>query len=810
MNAAEKIARYYGQGKEVRNRDGWLTLCVIHQESHPSLSITDTEDGDVKVHCHVGCDFKEIKDRFRADGLLPEWKPSSEKNGKKQAPPTPEKKDHPPEPEKPSYVWKKSSREGIEHGQQYLANRGIFLDPMPPCFKWNSYKDETMLVCAVTSPQDTQVYAVHRLPIDIDTHLKSSKGKLLGLTDGRGIWFDRKGDMKTLIIGEGPETTLSAMQVMKMNGVSAISANFLEHIILPDDTEAIYILVDSDRNEEPKKMTGQKAAYSLAKRFTESRDGRVAYLVSPDDTCFSDTPVYLDFNDLLQADPTGESIRQRFTMAIRFQDLEWRPQEGERENKKEDDVNNYEIFNRFVFLATENKIIDTVGHDIKDSMMVKDAFIVSQAGKFHHYIDENGKEKNIPLAQYWLMSDKKKTAAALKYSPGKTQLFINGDGRTYYNVFRFPYQSALKIPEKECIERLRPWGKIMDTVFHRHRGYIEDWFAYTVQHPEKRTGIMPICISEVGLGKSLVMSIMGKVVGPQNFSNGKILDVTGLGKSGTQWGDWIFNKKVACIEEIDPEGETGVRYRILDALKDIITNETLALNLKGGRNGTFPVFANIMGFSNHRDCIKIPFGDRRLFIVDSTGQPMLSKEEYGEIVDWANDENNIIAVFQYLSSREINKEFHPGQAKMTKAKERLQRDGRSLMQMAFDLVISDFPCDLLTTGELQLAVCQALHYLEGHEGIMEARNLNADRQYNLLVNSLTTLVCGGQRIRAMRATELQKGGADWVKLGRSTVRALRNGSKWADQETSKIKEAMLVIIPHRWIKEEAEENFSLF
>ena len=462
------------------------------------------------------------------------------------------------------------------------------------------------------------------------------------------------------------------------------------------------------------------------------------------------------------------------------------------------DVSNSEkeMFDRFVFLASENKIIDTWGNDIKDSTMIERAFTISQAGSFKTITDQDGNEKAIPMTQYWLSADSKKIAYSLRYRPGQKLLFENGDGRTYYNTFRFPFSSRepMAVPEQE--KRLGSWNKIMDTVFHEHRSYIEDFFSFSIQFPEKRAGIMPVCISDVGLGKSLVMAIVSRVIGSHNFSNAKILDVTGLGKSGTQWGDWIFNKKISCIEEIDPEGETGISYKILDALKDIITNETLSLNLKGGKNGTFRVYSNIIGFSNHHNCVKIPYGDRRLFIVDSTGQDLLSKQEYVELWDWIMDKQNSFAVFQYLLKRKISDEFIPGQAKMTKAKLALQVDGRSTLQQAFDLVVNDYPSDLITSGELQLAVADAMNLIDDSGTDHRAINWNSEKQFQAIMKTTTTLINGGKRLKVRR-----HGSSDSKAC---TVRALRNGQDWSGATPNEIRDAMFIEIPWKWIPESRE------
>jgi hypothetical protein len=94
------------------------------------------------------------------------------------------------------------------------------------------------------------------------------------------------------------------------------------------------------------------------------------------------------------------------------------------------------------------------------------------------------------------------------------------------------------------------------------------------------------------------------------------------------------------------------------------------------------------------------------------------------------EEQNIIAVYQYLLSRGISDEFVPGQAQMTPEKFGLQVDGRNSLQMAFDLVAKLYPSDLLTNGEMQLAVSEALNYLDCSDvDYMSTTNWNADKQF---------------------------------------------------------------------------------
>ena len=66
---AEFIAHRLGAR---RSGHGWSGRCPAHQDRSPSLSITE-KDGRVLVHCHAGCEQRDVIDALRARGLWPEY-----------------------------------------------------------------------------------------------------------------------------------------------------------------------------------------------------------------------------------------------------------------------------------------------------------------------------------------------------------------------------------------------------------------------------------------------------------------------------------------------------------------------------------------------------------------------------------------------------------------------------------------------------------------------------------------------------------------------------------------------------------------
>ncbi|MCI5123690.1 MAG: hypothetical protein D3925_04235, partial [Candidatus Electrothrix sp. AR5] len=150
MSLAETIAHALGNGKERKSGDGWLTCCPAHGDENPSLSIKDGTDNsgnpDVSIHCHAGCDFKDVKDELRAKELLPEWKPEQSQdrpiNRKRKTAGV--KKDN-----LPAHIWKQSKKgtEAEEVIKTAFAFRRIDLKEIPPNMRLNEYKGKLSIAC---------------------------------------------------------------------------------------------------------------------------------------------------------------------------------------------------------------------------------------------------------------------------------------------------------------------------------------------------------------------------------------------------------------------------------------------------------------------------------------------------------------------------------------------------------------------------------------------------------------------------------------------------------------------------------------
>lgn len=83
MTSAEEIARALG-GKKTGN--GWIAKCPCHEDSSPSLSIGEGEEGKPLLKCFAGCENTRLIEYLRGRGL---WSSGSKQNGTHEPGPDP-------------------------------------------------------------------------------------------------------------------------------------------------------------------------------------------------------------------------------------------------------------------------------------------------------------------------------------------------------------------------------------------------------------------------------------------------------------------------------------------------------------------------------------------------------------------------------------------------------------------------------------------------------------------------------------------------------------------------------------------------
>jgi hypothetical protein len=286
MNA-ESIATALG-GRKVGS--GWMARCPAHNDHTPSLSLRDKNNGKVLVRCHAGCTQDEVIATLKASGL---WALSG---------PRVTKIPHPiiqraaPDPDAGNRInvalsiWQRAKPSNGTLVERYLRSRGLRL-PATTALRFDAALRHISgdywpaMIALVTRGEDAAPLAIHRTFLARDGAGKASvdpKKMMLGPCRGGVVRLAEPGDV--LLVGEGIETCLAAMQETGHAAWAALSTSGLRALRLPKEIHDVIVLADGD---DP----GEAAAHDCAVRW--KRERRRVRIARP--------PKGMDCNDLLLA-----------------------------------------------------------------------------------------------------------------------------------------------------------------------------------------------------------------------------------------------------------------------------------------------------------------------------------------------------------------------------------------------------------------------------------------------------------------------------------------------------------------------------
>jgi hypothetical protein len=286
MTAAETIAKALGGHK---NGNGWTAQCPLHDDQKPSLSISSGKDGKVLVHCHAGCNQRDV---FIA--ILRERGLGGSSGRHKRTDRVADEKDADANARKRTAfalaIWRACAPAETTSVQTYLAARGIDLPP-PDTLRFHAGLKHPSggiwpaMVALVTNGVDATPLAIHRTFLARDGSGKAPvdpQKMMLGPCRGGVVRLADAGPGDVLMVGEGIETCLAAMQATGHPAWAALSTAGLRALDLPGDVRDVIVLADGD-------APGEAAARDCSWRW--KRQGRRVRIARP--------PQGTDFNDML-------------------------------------------------------------------------------------------------------------------------------------------------------------------------------------------------------------------------------------------------------------------------------------------------------------------------------------------------------------------------------------------------------------------------------------------------------------------------------------------------------------------------------
>jgi hypothetical protein len=284
---AEAIAKALGGRKAGA---AWMARCPAHDDREPSLAITDARDGKVLVRCHAGCDQQDVIAALRARGVWDagEQRPIRFLHEPDREPPSEPHSDAMRRTEAALAFWRGSQSAEGTPVETYLRSRGLTI-PVPLSIRFHAGLKHPSggvwpaMVALVTHGADAKPIGIHRTFL-----AREGKGKapvdpvkmMLGPCRGGAVRLGPAGD--ALMVGEGIETCLAAMQGSGHPAWAALSISGLRTLNLPHDIREVIVLADGD---DP----GEAAAQDCTWRW--KRERRRVRIARP--------PKDMDFNDLL-------------------------------------------------------------------------------------------------------------------------------------------------------------------------------------------------------------------------------------------------------------------------------------------------------------------------------------------------------------------------------------------------------------------------------------------------------------------------------------------------------------------------------
>jgi len=244
-------------------------------------------------------------------------------------------------------------------------------------------------------------------------------------------------------------------------------------------------------------------------------------------------------------------------------------------------------------------------------------------------------------------------AMATEYNPSRPgDLFYTENGRDLMNSYRADYIEADESRSEEAGMILRRHTAMLFPD-PRHQDILLSFFAYLVQKPGAKIRWCVFMQGAPGCGKSIYADMMAGVLGPSNVN---IIDQNKLNSSYT---DWYQSSQLLAFDEI-VVGEH--RKDLMERLKTLITNETLALTQKYKPSSTVRNYTNSMFTSNHRNGIHIDDTDRRYFVLCTAQQ---KKEDVKAInPEWFSDFGRLGrdlagGARHFLANFKLHPEFEP-------------------------------------------------------------------------------------------------------------------------------------------------------
>lgn len=172
-----------------------------------------------------------------------------------------------------------------------------------------------------------------------------------------------------------------------------------------------------------------------------------------------------------------------------------------------------------------------------------------------------------------------------------------------------------------------------------------EWIAMIIQKPSWKIGRMPIFTGVKGTGKSMMVNIIKRLIGKeQYFSTSKPEEYV--------WGKFTSFMEGVKVVDIEEFGTSSVRG-FENHIKDIITSDTIQINGKGLKPYTIDNYIVLIGTTNEPDPVKMQKGERRFALIRSSSEKKGDLNYFKRIDELIQDDKVIRTLYDYLKKIDV-------------------------------------------------------------------------------------------------------------------------------------------------------------
>tara|TARA_R110000772_G_scaffold80397_4_gene171560 strand:- start:515 stop:1816 length:1302 start_codon:yes stop_codon:yes gene_type:complete len=286
------------------------------------------------------------------------------------------------------------------------------------------------------------------------------------------------------------------------------------------------------------------------------------------------------------------------------------------------------------------------------------------------------------------------------YWPGMSALFDYA-GKPCYNVYSKDGQAPAETLEGDADGQgvvdlfLAHLDNLIES--ERERDLLLDWMAFVYRNPGLRVRWGLLLWGVEGNGKTFFFHVLQRLMG----RNAKVASTDLI---DSQFTNWAVGSCVTAIEEIRINGSN--KYRILDKLKPMISNDTISHEPKGASSHTVPNFASYMMMTNHIDAVPMSNNDRRycvIFTKQRSKEDLFASHGGEENVGpyfarlYGETERRVDAIGRFLLGRVLGPEFDPnGRAPVTSGLAEMRSANVSDDEQALMDALEDHACDVIS------------------------------------------------------------------------------------------------------------------